>query len=633
MLYRMPTRQEERLEKNITDTMVELATLMQQQRYTEDITTNAIEELAQEEEALMQWKGTNVEYLGLLDLAIVIGRGDPQATEAVGEIYQKHFDEPKARNFFVFCHEHQITGRKFGCLYELMCDKSFEVMSCTINMLKTGMFTDDEIQEAFTGPLVDFIDKDSEEFKRIKNKEPDAYCGKTWQQFCEKMKTIFNRKLKNAKDNNITQIEQQGTTVEYPGLLDLVIVIGRGDPEATKAVGEIYQKHFDDPKAREIFSFCHKHQIIGRKFNYLYELMCDKSFEVMSCTINMLKTGIFTDNEIQEAFTGSLVDFIDKNSEEFKRTKNKVPNAYCGNTWEQFCKKMKTKFDYKMEINREKRKKEAKEKKQEEEDSKNLREINEETKAFFEQIGASYYMDILAPTLNNIYWGADCTLKKHYKDLGSLKYPHLLSGSAASWDTIMQRFEPALMYSEEGGWDDNYMAYATISKENESFNFDEEKDIFHFPVNGKDCAIVAAVRNATPDQLLAIKNKMEEEMHGKCALKWIPADFVMRTCDMCGGPYTSYGYAYYPQDKSDYVLVAKGYEILRVNDKGEILYEELEKIYRNDNGANLNSKRLTMIQKAYEFLGDKNLAIEIVNNHYRFDIREVDAAKVYQYRR
>ncbi len=632
MLYRMPTRQEERLEKNITDTMEALATLMQQQRYTEDITTNAIEELAQEEEALMQWKGTNVEYLGLLDLAIVIGRGDPQATEAVGEIYQKHFDEPKARNFFVFCHEHQITGRKFGCLYELMCDKSFEVMSCTINMLKTGMFTDDEIQEAFNGPLVDFIDKDSEEFKRIKNKEPDAYCGKTWQQFCEKMKTIFNRKLKNAKDNNKTQMQQQGTTVEYPGLLDLVIVIGRGDPEATKAVGEIYQKHFDDPKAREIFSFCHKHQITGRKFNYLYELMCSDSFEVMSHTIDMLKTGIFTDNEIQEAFTGSLVDFIDKNSEEFKRIKNKEPDAYCGKTWEQFCKKMKTIFDYNIKIDREARKRNAEKEKKKEKNSE-LRIITENTGEFLEEIEASYDMDILSPTLNNIYWGSDCKLEKPYKDLGSLKYPHLLSGRAVSWNTIMPKFNPDLRYTEEGGWDDYYPAYATISTENNAFNYDEEKDIFHYIVDGKDCAIVAAVRNATPDQLSAIKNRMEEEMLGKCALKWVPAEFVMRTVDMCGGPYGIYDECYrYPQDKSDCILVAKGYDFLRANDEGENLHEKLDKIY-NNRKANLNSRRLAMIQVAYEFLGDKKLAIEIVNNHYRFDIREVDAAKVYQYRR
>ena len=632
MLYRMPTRQEERLEKNITDTMEELAQKIEaQMQYPEDI-TNAIEELAQEEEALMQWKGTNVEYLGLLDLAIVIGRGDPQATEAVGEIYQKHFDEGAKREIFNFCHKHQITGKKFGYLYELMCDNSFEVMSYTISMLKTGIFTDDEIQKAFTGPLVDFIDKDSEEFKRIKSKASDAYCGKTWKQFCKKMKTEFNHKLKNVKEINETQIEHQGTTVEYPGLLDLMIVIGRGDPEATKGVGIIYENHLADPETKEIFSFCHKHQITGRKFHYLYELMCDGSFELMSCTISMLKTGMFTDDEIQEAFAGSLVYFIDRYSKEYNKIKWSAKDPYCGKTWEQFCQKMKNIFDYKMEINRKNRKNEAKEKKQEKEDSKNLREINEKTKAFLEQIGASYYMDILAPTLNNIYWGSDCKLEKSYKDLGSLKYPHLLSGRAVSWNTIMPRFNPDLRYTEEGGWDDYYPAYATISKENDAFNYNKEKDIFHFKVDGKDYAIVAAVRNATPDQLSAIKNKMEEEMHGKCALKWIPAEFVMRTCDMCGGPYTSYGYSYYPQDKSDFILVAKGYEILRVNDKGEILYEELEKIYRNDNGANLNSKRLTMIQKAYEFLGDKELAIEVVNNNYCFTLREVDA-KVYQRRR
>ena len=633
MLYRMSTIPEERYEKDRTNIMEELAQKIEaQMQFPEDI-PNAIEKLAQEKEALMQWQGTTVEYEGLLDLAIVIGRGDSQATDAIAEIYENHLAEPKTREIFDFCHKHQITGRKFAYLYELMCDRSFGLISCTIDMLKTGMFTDDEIQEAFAGSIVEFIDKDSEEFKRIKSKASDAYCRKTWKQFCEKMKTKFDYKLKNVKEKNEMQIEQQGTTVEYPGLLDLVIVIGRGDPEATKDVGELYQKHFDEPKTREIFDFCHKHQITGRKFAYLYELMCDRSFGLISCTIDMLKTGMFTDDEIQEAFAGPFAYFIDRNSKEYDKIKWSAKDPYCGKTWEQFCEKMKTKFDYKMEINREKRKKETKKKKQEEEDSKNLREINEETKAFFEQIGASYYMDILAPTLNNIYWGSDCTLEKHYKDLGSLKYPHLLSGSAASWDTIMQRFEPALMYSEEGGWDDNYMANATISKENDAFNYDKEKDIFHFKVDGKDCAIVAAVRNATPDQLSAIKNRMEEEMLGKCALKWIPAEFVMRTRDMCGGPYTSYGYTYYPQDKSDYVLVAKGYEILRVNDKGEILYEELEKIYRNDNGANLNSKRLTMIQKAYEFLGDKELAIEVVNNNYCFTLREVDAAKVYQYRR
>ena len=108
-----------------------------------------------------------------------------------------------------------------------MCDRSFELISCTIDMLKTGMFTDDEIQEAFAGSIVEFIDKDSEEFKRIKSKASDAYCRKTWKQFCEKMKTKFDYKLKNVKEKNEMQIEQQGTTVEYPGLLDLVIVIGR----------------------------------------------------------------------------------------------------------------------------------------------------------------------------------------------------------------------------------------------------------------------------------------------------------------------------------------------------------------------------------------------------------------------
>ena len=121
MLYRMSTIPEERYEKDRTNIMEELAQKIEaQMQFPEDI-PNAIEKLAQEKEALMQWQGTTVEYEGLLDLAIVIGRGDSQATDAIAEIYENHLAEPKTREIFDFCHKHQITGRKFAYLYELMC--------------------------------------------------------------------------------------------------------------------------------------------------------------------------------------------------------------------------------------------------------------------------------------------------------------------------------------------------------------------------------------------------------------------------------------------------------------------------------------------------------------------------------
>ena len=58
---------------------------------------------------------------------------------------------------------------------------------------------------------------------------------------------------------------------------------------------------------------------------------------------------------------------------------------------------------------------------------------------------------------------------------------------------------------------------------------------------------------------------MAEEMDGKCELEWIPAEFIMKTCEMCGGPYSINGNPVYPNEKSDYILVAKGYEKLRVD--------------------------------------------------------------------
>ena len=366
------------------------------------------------------------------------------------------------------------------------------------------------------------------------------------------------------------------TDTSYESLLDLIILIGRGDPNASEAVAEIKLAHTlsRHEAAGEVFNFCLEHQIVGRKFYYLYKFMCKESFEVMACTIAMLKTGIFTEEDIQEAFAGSLIDFIDRNSPEFEaiiRNENQSKlfpeynSIFHYGKWEPFCERMKTIFDRKLEIEKRDRKSSKEKEAQEQKDSENLREIITKTKIFLDQIDASPYMDIIAPTLNTVYSDlSTCKLTKGRKNFGSLKYPGLL-GDAASWDTIMQRFEPDLMYTDEGGWDDFYMAWGSVRTENESFNYDEEKDIFHYTVDGEDCAIVAAVKGANPDQLLAIENKIAEEMNGKCELVWVPAEFVMRTCDMCGGPYTINGSPQYPNVESDYILVAKGYEKLRVD--------------------------------------------------------------------
>ena len=399
-----------------------------------------------------------------------------------------------------------------------------------------------------------------------------------------RMPSVQQQRYEENRENASKELAQEaealmaweGSNASSLNLLDLIILIGKGDPETSEAVAKIKLAHSLSryEAACEVFNFCLEHQIVGRKFYHLYDLMCKESFEVMACTIAMLKTGIFTEEDIQEAFAGSLIDFIDRNSPEFEaiiRNENQSKlfpeynSIFHYGEWKPFCERMKAIFDRKLEIEKKGRKIRKEKEEQEQKDSKNLKTIIINTQIFLEQIDAEPYMDIIAPTLNTVYSDlSTCKLTKGRKNFGSLKYPGLL-GDAASWDTIMQRFEPDLMYTDEGGWDDFYMAWGSVRTENESFNYDEEKDIFHYTVDGEDCAIVAAVKGANPDQLLAIENRMAEEMNNRCELIWVPAEFVMRTCDMCGGPYTINGSPQYPNVESDYILVAKGYEKLRVD--------------------------------------------------------------------
>lgn len=56
----------------------------------------------------------------------------------------------------------------------------------------------------------------------------------------------------------------------------------------------------------------------------------------------------------------------------------------------------------------------------------------------------------------------------------------------------------------------------------------------------------------------------------------------------------------------------------------EHILELLDNIYYNDNGVSLNSKKMYMIRFAISYIKDRDKAISIVNNRYRFDVRKVD---------
>jgi hypothetical protein len=105
-----------------------------------------------------------------------------------------------------------------------------------------------------------------------------------------------------------------------------------------------------------------------------------------------------------------------------------------------------------------------------------------------------------------------------------------------------------------------------IPDKGSSLFIQRDNDVFHVDIDGVDCAIVAAVKGATPEQLGLIQEKLSADVDNEGQMEWVKGNFVMKDNDMCGGPYSSNGYVYDDDVKSDYLLVMTNWKDLRKAD-------------------------------------------------------------------
>ena len=364
--------------------------------------------------------------------------------------------------------------------------------------------------------------------------------------------------------------------VEYLDDVELSIVMGRGDSDATETVKEIMATRrlgpsWDQPKKG--LGLCHKYGIVGRELYRFFEFSCDRNTEIMYCILEMFEQEVFSREDINRGIrASSYIKFFDKDDPKFAqiihRSMDKFDNSwkfeFRGNEWAEFCIRNKERFDNNIDV-AEAEEKDANERyRQQELSSAPLQTIIDNSDEFMNRIDAGDDFLIISPTIQNVYTDTR-TSELHksrdyeYTDLGSRYYRGVL-GDSVYYQDIIQRWDP------DYGWDDNSMVSSSLTSGNSRFNYDKDNDVFHVDVDGVDCAVVAAVKGATAEQLGLIQEKLSADVDNEGQMQWVKGNFVMKDNDMCGGPYSSNGYVYYDDVKSDYILVMKNWKDLKKAD-------------------------------------------------------------------
>lgn len=174
---------------------------------------------------------------------------------------------------------------------------------------------------------------------------------------------------------------------------------------------------------------------------------------------------------------------------------------------------------------------------------------------------------IVSPYYQNAFPDEGSSLTEGYKNLESKSYSKgLLSGRAIKWEGTNYYLDvdeaPEACLDEPASF--------SLS---ENYGYNEKEDIFHIPVDGKDCAIVAAVRyyssnEDVSDKLKLIKKHFSKKIGYGADLRWVAyKKFIISDYGMNGGVWLNgvriNGHDIYcPTAISTHLLVAQNYEIL-----------------------------------------------------------------------
>ncbi len=393
-------------------------------------------------------------------------------------------------------------------------------------------------------------------------------------------KDLLRKQVKESLEliaNKYDELINSGTDkFKYLDDVELDIVMARGDANATETVKSIMATRelgprWDQPKKG--LELCHKYGIVGSELYNFFEFSCNRNTEIMYCILEMFEQEVFSLEDIIRGLrASSYIKFFDKDDPKFDkiihRSMDKFNNdwkfEFRGNEWAEFCIRNKERFNNNIDA-AEAEEREAEERyRQHKLRSASLQAIIDNSEEFMDRIDAGDDFLIISPTIQNVYTNTSTSeLNKsrdyEYTDFGSRYYRGVL-GDSVYYQDIIQRWDP------DYGWDDNYMISSSLTSGNSRFNYDEENDVFHVDIDGVDCAIVAAVKGATNEQLGLIQEKLSGDIDNEGQMQWVKGNFVMKDNDMCGGPYSSNGYVYYDDVKSDYILVMKNWKDLKKTD-------------------------------------------------------------------
>ena len=194
-----------------------------------------------------------------------------------------------------------------------------------------------------------------------------------------------------------------------------------------------------------------------------------------------------------------------------------------------------------------------------------LQVIERNTKRFFRKMGINNeYFCIISPYYQNAFSVDKSSLPEGRKNLESPYYTGLLSGEI-TWEYLRWWIEDEIYYDEPLKF-----ALKENGEDSKTFLYDEQKEIFHVIIDGKDCGVLVAAINdgyfggvVTDGEMTLIRNHFFEKMGGKGDLVWIKnEDFVMKSIDMNGGVTKDQFGTYYNLTKSQYILMARDPEAL-----------------------------------------------------------------------
>ena len=95
----------------------------------------SLESIAEKYDELISSGDVKFKYLDIVELLIVMGRGDSDATEVVKEIMDtrrlgRRWGQPKEG--LVLCHKYGIVGGKLDSFFKFSCDINTEIMYCIL---------------------------------------------------------------------------------------------------------------------------------------------------------------------------------------------------------------------------------------------------------------------------------------------------------------------------------------------------------------------------------------------------------------------------------------------------------------------------------------------------------------------